>query len=97
MGSYMWQSIYNYGHWTATVLVNGQQRDTKNQFYPPHASLPASAVPPGSIVTIIVGHLFFQWFVSPVYYPDVGWRFRAYWGPAFASGTLSCIVPLREQ
>jgi hypothetical protein len=96
-GAYMWIGLHNYGLWNALVTVNGVIVDQKTQAYPPHASLPPSKAPPGSIFSTYVGHLYFRWFVAPVWIPDYGWRFDGRWQLAYASGSLSCIVPFSEQ
>lgn len=85
----LWNSA---GYWFAAVHVNGVQRDLKQQLYPPHGSLPSSIAPPGSIITIIAGHVFFYWFVYEYYFLD-GWHTIGYWRPAVASGGLNCIMP----
>jgi len=101
-GAYMYQVGLNFGWWKAQVLVNGHQVDFKSQYYPPHASLPPSVVPIGSVVTINVVHYYWTWILEWVWQ---GWGGRegGWWGgwrpvfrlgPQVATGSLTCIKRL---
>jgi RHS repeat-associated protein len=51
-GIYMYYPIFNYGHWTVSVQINGHQVDHKDQYYPPHGSIQPTDAPSGSVLTI---------------------------------------------
>jgi hypothetical protein len=86
-GAYMYDWSLNYGWWTAAVFVNGVREDLKNQFYPPHGSLPHSKVPNGSAVLINVDHIFFTWMVMPFWIPEYGRQWGS-WVAGRAYGSL---------
>lgn len=96
-GAYMYSALDNFGWWTAAIYVNGGPiaADTKNQPYPPHASLPSFKAPPGSMIFITVQHLYFTWAITPIYIPEWGWTWTGSWVPGLAYGNLQCVVPLK--
>ena len=100
LGALAWTARMHYppadwgGCWKAWVLVNGQQRDSKSQSYPPHGSLPQSQAPSGSMVQINVWHIFYTWYSTVIYLgPEVGWRWFGSWLPQIVNGRLDCMMP----
>jgi hypothetical protein len=87
----MYKASENYGWWTADVFVSGILRDSKNQAYPPHGSLPAPAiVRSGQQVVIGVAHAYFT--VILTWFGPLG-RFVPLLTPQFAFGIAACIMP----
>lgn len=94
-GAYMSSWQLNFGIWNSTVYVNGIKEDQKfGKLYPPHASLPAAKVPPGSYVSINVSNTFVQWVLIPIYIPEFGWTYVGDWVYGRAIGSLQCIMPV---
>lgn len=48
-GIYMYNPVLNYGHWVVDAYVGGTRVDHKDQYYPPHGSLPPSIAQSGKI------------------------------------------------
>jgi hypothetical protein len=92
-GAYMYAAADNYGPWWAWVSVNGVTKDNKLQVYPPHGSLVASQVPPGSLVSVSAIHIYARWITQLVYIPEFGWRTTASWIIMKSGGTATCMMP----
>lgn len=89
-GAYMYRAWENYGVWITYEFVNGQHRNTKRQFYPPHGSQPIAS---GSIFTLVVAHWYPKLALRWIWTPEFGYMPMVTWIPALAQGTLACMAP----